>query len=101
MSKLKQGECFYPIFGTKNKNIEEGITNRNFSVWGTCLHKLFDNKVFCEEFIKYLKIRKELPYIEHAFTNREDKEKKYNRLAEIVRKNINIKAIYHLLNKKK
>ncbi|MBI5418346.1 cobyric acid synthase [Candidatus Poribacteria bacterium] len=80
-----------------NEKKEDGVSNENFSVWGTSLYGIFHNDKFRKDFINYAKLRKDIPHIDCTSITKIEKEKKFNQLAYIVRNNLNMKIIYKLL----
>ncbi len=86
----------FSLVNKRNKTINDGIANENFSVWGTNVYGLFNNSTFLKNFINYIKNRKAIPRNEHIFINKTEREKSYNKMAEVVRKNIDMGKIYKL-----
>lgn len=80
-----------------DKEVFDGAVNKNGNVYGTYLHGIFDNNCFRRRFINILRKRRGLLPFEN--TNIIDREEEYNRLADIVRENLDIKKIYDILNK--
>lgn len=71
------------------------------NVFGTYLHGIFDKEDFLEAFIKLLYERKGLEYDKIHIRNRESyKEEQYNKLAQVVRENLDMNLIYDILDLK-
>ena len=70
-----------------------GATNQQGDVWGTYLHGLFDADRFRRWFLDRLRERRGLPPL-GGVTATYDIEPALNRLADVVRQNVDIDAIY-------
>ncbi|WP_408955873.1 cobyric acid synthase [Natroniella sp. ANB-PHB2] len=78
--------------------ILDGACNQTGSVWGTYLHGIFDNHRFRLEFINHLRQQKGLELLEVDSDVSQDKlEEGYQKLATIVRENLDLDYIYHVL----
>ena len=80
----------------KNVCIEDGAQNHNGRIWGTYIHGIFDNSDFRRWVIN--KIRKEkglepLEREEEYFSQ----DKEYDKLARILRSNLDMKFLYNIL----
>lgn len=82
----------------KTVDIPDGCISPDGNVVGTYIHGIFDNDEFRTALIQYLKSKKGLKV---SHTHRADfksiKEQKYNELADIVRRNMNMAMVYDLL----
>ena len=77
----------------------DGVTNQQGNVWGTYLHGIFDNTRFTRRFLDNIRIEKGLePISTVPQSSLEYKEQEYERLAEHVRKNLDMPWLYSLLN---
>lgn len=84
--------------------IEDGVALKDNGVWGTYIHGLFENDRLRRAFLDSLRKKtgsgKKYPGIrENINTFLEEKEKEYNKLAAVVRKNLDMRKIYSLLEK--
>jgi len=92
-----------PIFlikkrGSKKVHIEDGTQNHNGKIWGTYIHGIFDNLDFRRRFINMIREDKGLkPREEKEKIFLQDKE--YDKLAELLRLNLNTKLLYRILNR--
>jgi adenosylcobyric acid synthase len=93
-----------PIFlikkrGKKKVHIEDGTQNHNGKIWGTYIHGILDNSDFRRWVINKIREEKGLKPLD-------DKEKmfsqdrEYDKLAELLRSNLNTKLLYRILNGK-
>jgi len=73
-----------------------GSASVNNLVWGTYLHGLFDADEFRRWFVDRLRARRGLPALSKACASY-DLEPAFERLAEIVRKSVNVAEIYRLM----
>lgn len=86
----------------KNVNILDGCVSADGNVVGTYLHGIFDNDAFRTGLINHLKLKKGLKPSAGCHVNfKSVKEDKYNKLANIVRANMDIPMIYNLLKEYK
>ena len=71
---------------------------QNGNVYGTYLHGIFDKKEIAEAVIRALAVKKGLKYFEISLTDyREVKEKEYDRMAEVLRRHLDMEKIYDML----
>lgn len=84
--------------GEKVDILDGGIT-KDFKVMGTYIHGLFDNDSFRYALLNYLRSKKGLPLISQTdkFNAKQIKEKEYDKLANLVRENLDMKKIYDIL----
>ena len=79
-------------------NIKDGAQSQDKRIWGTYIHGVFDNKEFRECFLNGIRQRKGLkPTASLDFNQSEE----YDKLAELLRKNLNMKLIYEIIGEKK
>ncbi|MFH1505224.1 MAG: hypothetical protein ABIH08_07575 [Candidatus Omnitrophota bacterium] len=97
---FKTDESVSPIFKARrlkeNNEIVEGSKSRDGLVWGTYLHGIFDNKEFCRYLISQWRRKKGILSENNDLENF-SKDKEYDKLAEIVRNNINKEALYAMV----
>ena len=79
--------------GVTNLDCKKFIATEN--VLGTYIHGIFDNDNFRRQILNAIRLKKNLPPLEVTRNFRADKQKNYERLAKIVRPNLNM----DLLNK--
>ncbi|WP_432734601.1 cobyric acid synthase [Maridesulfovibrio sp. FT414] len=73
-----------------------GFGTKSGMIWGTYLHGIFDSDGFRRWFIDSLRARKGLPKLEKIQTTF-GMEEALDRLADVVRQNVDMKAIYEAL----
>ncbi|MBU4601561.1 cobyric acid synthase CobQ, partial [bacterium] len=70
-------------------------------VWGTYIHGIFDNNSFRRSFINFLRRKKGLMISscinQDRISYQEQKDREYDRLACLVRDNLDMEKIYHIL----
>ena len=83
---------------TSPENREIGLSTPDEGIWGTYLHGLFDADEFRRWFIDQVRKRKGLEPLEEIQT-RYDLEENLDRLADIVRENLDMQKIYSMLER--
>ncbi len=84
-----------PVFKfTHGSSGFDGTMANNNQIWGTYIHGVFDSHGFRRSFLNSLRIRKRLHPLAVSPYNQEDG---INTLAKIVRKNIDLNAVYKIL----
>lgn len=106
MGKTERGANLSPIFEVQREKKEEiivdGAVNKENLIWGTYLHGLFDNDQFRYRLINYLREKKGLARSGQRQLNyREEREKSYNKFAELVREHLDLEQIYSLISLEK
>lgn len=96
----------------KGYEIHQGITHgseKNLTVetdytvlakdnaFGTYIHGIFDNSKFTRTFLNNIRKKKGLNPLNELFEFSEFKENEYNKLADLLRNNLDIDAIYGIL----
>ena len=71
----------------------EGCAAANGKIFGTYLHGLFDNNRFRRDFLNALRATKNLPPLAPNYNAAADKEYRYNRLADIVSRHLDLKRL--------
>jgi adenosylcobyric acid synthase len=80
-------------------NVLDGYVSANGNVIGTYIHGIFDNDNFRQALLAYLRLRKgSSPSTVKCVSFKDIKESRYNELADIVRRNVNINMVYDILN---
>ena len=83
----------------KQTSAPDGLISADGRIWGTYIHGIFDNDGFRQEFIGRIKLAKGISVSSEAHVSlsfQEFKETQYNRLAELVRNNIEMEAFYRI-----
>lgn len=75
----------------------EGAVAQNGQIIGTYMHGIFHNDAFRMQWINWLLDRNGLPQISQQMSVDEVRLQAYNRLADVVRANLDMEAIYTLL----
>ena len=85
---------------SQSVNIEDGAIDKEGKIMGTYIHGLFDNYHFRRCFINYLRKRKRVssyhPQTEISAIKQRNRE--YDKLAELVRDNLDMGKIYQILS---
>ena len=81
----------------KTSRILDGAVSSDKRIWGTYIHGVFDSKEFRLRFFS------DLMKLKGASSNRFDstnfnRDKEFDKLAELVRKNVDVKYLYKLIN---
>lgn len=76
---------------------EDGSINESGSVFGTYMHGIFDNTEFTLGIINNLREKKGLPKVDSLAIS-VDKQREYDKLALLMRRHVDIEAIYNILN---
>ncbi|MHB9155602.1 MAG: cobyric acid synthase, partial [Endomicrobiales bacterium] len=74
----------------------DGAAAKDGSIWGTYIHGVFDNHCYRRYFLNSVRRRKGLPPLPPAAG---DPDAAFNILADTVRKNIDIRAIYSIISR--
>jgi len=83
----------------ESQSANGGICNPAGNVFGTYLHGIFDNGEFTFGFINNLRRLKNLAPLPGKVSDfNEFKEQQYDRLADLLRKSIDIQQIYNIMN---
>src|SRR3972149_9434117 len=79
-------------------NVLDGYVSASGNVIGTYIHGIFDNDNFRSGLIDYLRLKKGLKSSDGCHVNSKSiKEHRYNELADIVRRNINMNLVYSMM----
>ena len=88
----------HPLLGLENNRSRDGYfdgaTSENGLVFGTYLHGLFHNEEFLRRLISNLHKMRGISAVRPTLFNREEQ---YDRLANLVRQNLDIKKVYQIL----
>ena len=75
----------------------DGSVAANGLVLGTYIHGIFDNDEYRRSLLNALRARKDLPALEVGASSAARKQASYDRLAEVVRQNLNMELIYKMM----
>ena len=89
--------------------IHAGMTKKNHcalrithyalnNVFGTYVHGIFDNDDFRRKFLNAVRLKKNLPPLESTRNLRAEKQKNYERLAKIVRENLDMDLLKKIIS---
>ncbi|WP_330671423.1 cobyric acid synthase [Anaeromicrobium sp.] len=79
--------------------IEDGAINEDGTVIGTYIHGVFDNIKFTRSILNHIRTKKGLDKLESTIESfQEFKEQEYDKLANIVRENMDMETIDKILN---
>lgn len=105
--KVKKGFTIFERSGEKVREREDrgGAVSESGNVIGTYIHGIFDNDAFRQAFLDFVRRRKGLPPLgvnkdkEKSESRRGiDWEREYDKLADLVRENIDVKKVYEILD---
>ena len=82
----------------KIKGRDCGVVSDNLI--GTYVHGIFDNTEFTQKILNNIRGKKGLPPVESHGTYESYKEVQFNKLAESIKKSVNMKQIYNILDGK-
>jgi len=97
------GESLFKITkrGFTQTDINDGVVSKEGMVLGTYIHGIFDNNSFRRAFINFLRNKKGLTISscirQDRISYQEEKDREYDRLACLVRDNLDMDKIYHIL----
>lgn len=84
----------------KEVSVLDGVSDSTGRVWGTYLHGIFDNTAFTRKLLNNIRRKKRLaPLTETPPSYRKLQEAEYDRLAAVVRKSLDMPAIYKILER--
>ncbi|MCR4442798.1 MAG: cobyric acid synthase [Peptococcaceae bacterium] len=84
----------------KDAGVMDGVTNREGTVFGTYLHGIFDNTAFTRKLVNNVRKIKGLPPVPAIPPSRRElKEREYDRLADVVRRSLDMRALYAVWGK--
>ncbi|AIS51518.1 cobyric acid synthase CobQ [Thermoanaerobacter kivui] len=79
--------------------VYDGCVSDDGKVFGTYIHGIFENREFVREFINIVRKSKGLSPVDEIIDYKEFKEREYDRLADIVRKSIDMKEVYEIMER--
>jgi len=87
--------------GSNQTDINDGVVSKGGMIWGTYIHGIFDNNSFRRAFINFLRNKKGLIISscvnQDRISYQEEKDREYDKLACLVRDNLDMVKIYHIL----
>jgi len=87
--------------GFTQTDINDGVVSEEGMVWGTYIHGIFDNNSFRRAFINFLRSKKRLAISscvhQDKISYQEEKDREYDKLSCLVRDNLDMDKIYHIL----
>ena len=86
----------YEIHSGVTKNLNSKIIAQK-NILGTYVHGIFDNDEFRRKILNLIRRKKNLPPIESARNISAEKQKNYERLAKIVRENLNMSLLKKIM----
>lgn len=87
----------YEIHSGVTSNLTEKIMVRE-NILGTYVHGIFDDDNFRRQILNALRCKKNLPPLESTRNLRAEKQKNYERLAKIVRENLNMELLQNIID---
>ena len=93
--KVKRTSSDSTLSATNSELILDGSINKN--CWGTYIHGIFENDSFRQGIINHLRMKKGLPLSDINASYAESQEKALDRLAAVVRENIDMDFIQGLV----
>lgn len=69
------------------------------NIFATYIHGIFDNSKFTNDFLNMIRRKKNMPEQIETLSFREFKEREYDKLAKLLRENLDIEEIYKIMNK--
>lgn len=104
MGRSTIGEGILPAFriferSTRETNVLDGAVSEDGRVFGTYIHGIFDNDAFRRHVINLIREEKGWePLVEdEVLTVKEQRERDFNKLADVVRASMNIDLIYKIM----
>jgi len=103
-SQKSEARSQTPVFkiikrGGESVELMDGLKTEDGRIWGTYMHGIFENDFFRREFLDSIRIGKGIqPLVATGFIPAiYNKEKEYDKLAEVVRNNMNMDEIYRIM----
>ncbi|SFG48233.1 adenosylcobyric acid synthase (glutamine-hydrolysing) [Desulfotomaculum arcticum] len=104
MGRTELGETLGHAFNIQTRSglqvaVKDGAVSQNGNVWGTYMHGIFDNDGFRRHLIQVLKQKKGIieEQSSQVISTLERRQRDYDRLADHVRSNLNMKLVYSIL----
>lgn len=84
--------------GGRKAVVKDGARNSKGNVWGTYIHGIFDNFYLRRDFLNRLRRKKGMALDSGGNDFEQDKE--YDKLSNLLRRNLNMKLLYGIINEK-
>ena len=84
------------VFKAAGTGRQDGASSDDGRVWGTYIHGVFDRDAFRRDFLNRVRVKKDLPPIRRHASCSLDKE--LDKLAKLLRDNIDMKLLYKTMN---
>jgi len=88
--------CLIEKRGSRDVHLEDGAISPDGKIFGTYIHGIFDNNDFRRWFINNIRKEKGLDALESGQGFSQDRE--YDRLAELLRSNLDMDLLYKIMN---
>ena len=91
-------------YDIKGYEIHQGVTNISSpvickdNVFATYIHGIFDNSKFTNDLLNMIRRKKSMPEQKEVLSFNEFKEREYDKLAKLLRENLDMQEIYKILN---
>ena len=105
--EIHMGRAYFPEgavhpFHIKERSAQpvdkwDGLVNEDGSIMGSYIHGIFDNDSYRRQILNALRARKGLPPLAPQRNARAEKEKAYERLADIVRRTLDIDKVERIM----
>jgi len=94
---LKEGKPVFKIIEQQGKKIKDvdGVFSENGRIWGTYIHGVFDEDNFRRNFLNKLRLKKGWPC--RSETTNFNLDKEFDKLARLVRENMNMDLLYGII----
>ncbi len=88
------------LFENEREGEKDGLLSDDERVWGTYIHGIFDNDNLRRAFLNLVRKKKGLPLLEKSSSldYEECKENGFNKLAQIIKENINMEMLMKLID---
>ena len=92
------GPACIPFLYLNGRDEPDGVINRTGNILGTYLHGIFDTGVFWRAVTDHIRTEKGISASgDEILTMAEFKDREFNRLADIVRTNLDMEAVYKII----
>ena len=92
------GPACIPFLYLNGRDEPDGVINRTGNILGTYLHGIFDTGVFWRAVTDHIRSEKGISASgDEILTMAEFKDREFNRLADIVRTNLDMEAVYKII----
>lgn len=86
-----------PVFRIKQSSRLDGMRSESGNIWGAYLHGIFENDVFRREFLNRIRLKRGLRILPKGASSF-DIDNELDKLAGLVRQNLDMKLLYRILN---